>query len=443
MSAKLPPSPSYSRPVAMFRWVSDMPGVIEGGRQLGDVWTFQLMGGVRFVFVSDPKLIEEVFRATDLHHAESAIAAIFGPNSLIMTNDEEHVAKRRLLQPPFQAERVQRYRDTMARICQQEISAWPLRHEFPALPRLNAVGLGVILEVLFGATGGEREAPLRANFESLLTMADSGWRVFYNQLKSARGMKPPGWLLRALRSVDASIGEEIAQARADPQLDQREDVLAELVRARHEDGTEISDAEIRDHLMTLVFQGHRSTVHALGWALERVTRQPEVLEQLQAEAQTSSEKYLDAVVKETLRVRPPFPFVNRTVREPSPIGEYEVPAGTVIALNTYILHRRGDIYPEPDRFRPGRFIDHEPGAYEWIPFGAGGRACIGAGFALLEMKTVLHTIFEQLRLAPTDRPDEKIKRVGVGFAPKDGARITIQERIFGVQPATDAARSTA
>jgi cytochrome P450 len=243
-----------------------------------------------------------------------------------------------------------------------------------------------------------------------------------------RDWKLPKSFLRLREPVDEIVFEEIGRARRDPSLGEREDVVAKLVQSRSDRGEPLTDREIRDHLVTLTFQGHRSTANALAWTLERLTRHPESLEKAEAEAQTDNEDYLDAVVKEALRVRPPFPFVMRTLQAPLPLAEYELAAGMTIALNAYILHRREDEYPEPERFRPERFLERPPRPYHWIPFGGDPRACVGAGFALFEMKIALHRLLQRFRLATTTEPDEKVKKLGVQFSPSRGGRVVLLER---------------
>jgi cytochrome P450 len=387
------------------------------------------MGGATWVFTTDPELIEGVFAADPavLQH-EVLLSPLVGTHSLLTLDEPDHLAVRRQLQPPFHRERVQRHRDLMARICEQEVAGWPLDEPLPLLPRLQTIALNVILSVIFGVTDDAREKSLRTQFAELLEWGASPLRVVWHQQKTLRGWKSPRSFVRLLEPVDAMIFEEIERARRDPRLDERDDVLAMLVQAHREDGGAMTDREIRDHLMTLTFLGHRSTAVALAWALERLTRHPEIVERVRDEALGASEEYLDAVVTETLRVRSPFPFVLRAVKQPYPLGEYELPAGTLIALNTYMLHRREDLYPEPDTFSPERFLEQPPGPYTWIPFGGGMRACIGASFALSEMKVVLRTILQQFQLAPAEERDEEIRRLGVQFSPGSGARVVLRER---------------
>lgn len=430
MATRLPPGPNIPRLLATVKWQRSTPALLEDGQRYGDTWTLRLLGGATWVFTTDTELIKDVFAADPavLHH-EVLLTPLVGKHSLLTLEEPDHSALRSLMQPLFNAEHVQGYRDRMTRICEQELAGWPLHEPLPLLPRLQAIALNVVVGVIFGATGDAREESLRARFAELLQWGANPLHVVWHQQKIMRGWKSPRSFLRLLEPVDAMIFEEIDRARHDPDLEERGDVLAVLLQAHHEDGRAMTDRELRDHLVTLTFLGHRSTGVALAWALERLTRHPEVVERVRAEAQTAGEEYLDAVVQETLRLGSPFPFVARAVKKPYALGEYELPPGTLIALNTYMLHRRADLYPEPDRFLPERFIDKPPGRYTWIPFGGGARACIGASFALCEMKVVLRAILQQFRITPAEQGDEGVRRLGVQFSPSRGARVVLEERL--------------
>jgi cytochrome P450 len=250
--------------------------------------------------------------------------------------------------------------------------------------------------------------------------------------------KYPKSFVRARDRVDEAIFAAVEQTRNDPRLDERDDVLAMLVQARHDDGSPMSDRELRDQLITLLLQGHQSTATALAWALERLMRHPDAFERLRAEAQTGGDEYLDAVVNETLRVRPPVGLVMRMVRRPFQLGEYEIEPGTLIAPCIYLIHRNERLWDEPERFRPERFLEQKPDRYAWIPFGSGERHCIGRSFATTEIKVVLRTIALRTRLAPAEETDEEIVRAGIMFSPSRGARAVLKERM----PAAHAATAT-
>jgi cytochrome P450 family 135 len=401
--------------------------LLEEGQRHGDPWTLRLPGST-WVFTAEPALVKEVFEADPvvLQH-EVLLTPLVGTQSLLTLDEPEHSAVRRLLQPPFQHDRLAAHRDTIRHVCEERLAEWPRDETVPLLPRLLDIALGAVFGVIFDTEGG-RNLTLRGRFAELLEWGANPLRVVLHQQLVLRGRKSPRSFRRLLEPVDALLFEEINRTRHDPRLDERADVVAMLVRALDEGGNPLTDRQIRDHLVTLTFLGHRSTAVALAWAFERLARHPEAIERIREEAETEGEEYVDAVVKETLRLRPPFPFVVRAVKQPYRLGGYDLPPGTMVALNSYMLHRRPDLYPEPESFRPERFLEQRPDPYKWIPFGGGGRACIGAGFALQEMKIVLRTVLERFDLTPAEPGDEGIRRLGVQFSPSNGARVLIQER---------------
>ncbi len=441
MPSNLPPGPRTPGTLNTLKFQRRTTALLEEARErYGHLWTLRLVGGTTFVLVSDPKRIEDVLTADpEVLYGEARLATpLVGEQSVLVAQGQEHAAKRELLQPLFRGEHVQRYRDLMTTICEQELATWPLNEPMPLLPRLQRITLTVVMSAIFGVTGGERQESLRASVHGVLDWGSSPWRMAGHQFKYMRGWGPPKSFLRVLEPVDTQVFEEIERARKDPRLEERDDILALLVQAHHDDGSPMTDGEIRDQLVTLLIQGHTSTANGIAWALERLMRHPEIQNRLRAELEAGSDDYLDAVVKETLRLRPPLPFVMRRVNKPFPLGEYELQPGTMIACNLYILHRRDDLYPEPDLFRPERFLDREPDRFTWIPFGGGGgRGCIGASFALSEVKVVLRTLMRQARLAPVEQRDEAIRRLGVGFTPGQGAEAILLERV----PATGAAQA--
>jgi cytochrome P450 len=219
--------------------------------------------------------------------------------------------------------------------------------------------------------------------------------------------------------------DEIARRRADPDLEDREDILSLLLQARHEDGQPMTDVELRDELVTLLVAGHETTATALSWALERLVRHPAKLERLREEVRAGEDDYLDAVVKETLRLRPVLPLVVRKLTEPVEIGDYLLPEGTRVAPCIYLLHRREDVYPEPHAFSPERFLEQPAGTYTWIPFGGGVRRCLGASFAMFEMKQVLSALVERLEIAAAQPRSERVRRRQITLAPSRGGEVVV------------------
>jgi cytochrome P450 len=224
------------------------------------------------------------------------------------------------------------------------------------------------------------------------------------------------------RAVDEVVYEEIARRRQEPDLAQRDDVFSALLLARDEEGGGLSDHEIRDELLTLLLAGHETTATGLAWTFDLLLHEPRVL----AQASQREERYLDAVVKEALRLRPVIAGVGRVVREePFRLNGYEVPPGVEINPSIRTIHRRGDLYPNPSQFSPERFLASDaPDTYTWLPFGGGTRRCLGASFALMEMRTVIERVLERTALAPVDSRRAKAQFRAITLAPKGGVRVT-------------------
>jgi cytochrome P450 len=233
---------------------------------------------------------------------------------------------------------------------------------------------------------------------------------------------------RNIERINRLIYEEIAARKGARDLDEREDILSLLLQAKHEDGRPMSDRELRDELMTLLVAGHETTATGLSWAIELLARHPAKLERLCAEVAAGDDTYLDAVLKETLRLRPVIALVLRKLVEPMEIGGRLLPAGVSVAPSIYLVHRRPDVYPEPERFRPERFLEHPPGTYTWIPFGGGVRRCLGAAFAEFEMAVVLRELVERRRLSPAGREPEHSVRSTITNVPNRGAEVVAAKR---------------
>jgi len=432
LTPKLPPGPKKSIATNL-KWLREPASFMqESYERYGDVWMLNMHFGTSFVLVSDPDLVKQVFTADPAvvrgGEANAQIGtALMGPHSVILLDEQDHTTARKLLLPPFHGESIERYRDHVAHACEQNLASWPLDTPIELLPRMQAITLSTIMTAVFGVSGPMQER-LKARIADLIAFASSEARMAMMHV-AGRMKRVPRSFLRVRGPFDAVLFEVIDEARRDPRLDERDDILAMLLRTCHEDGSPMSDPELRDVLVTLLMQGHMSTGTALAWALERLTRHPEVLERLRAELEGGSEQYLDAVVKEALRVRPPVSLVMRMVKQPYEIGGYEVQPGMMLSPCVLTLQRRADLYPEPLAFRPERFLDSQTGTYTWIPFGGGQRHCIGRSFAMMEIKVVLRTLALQARLATSNEPDEASTRRGIMLSPKEGARAVLRERV--------------
>jgi cytochrome P450 len=402
--------------------------------QFGDVWMLSIPRAGSFILVSDPKLVKDVFTAdpTVLHagHANLSIGtSLLGAHSVLTLDEEEHTAKRKLLMPQFRSERVAHYHDAMASICEEELATWPLNEEIQLLPRMQSITRRVIMSAIFGVTGGAEQEALGTRIANLLGWGANPLNMIRLHQASQKGKKEPSGFIERRDALEALVYKAINDAKQDPRLEERDDILAMLVQARYDDGTPLSDVELRDHMVTLLIQGHASTATALSWAFERLLRHKDVLDRLRSELENGDETYLDAVITETLRVRPTNPFVMRFVNKPFRLGEYDLDVGTMIAPCIYLLNRNPDVYSEPDRYRPERFLETPPDPYEWIPFGGGDRHCVGRNFATSEIKYVLRTVVLQARLEAVDQEPEAIRKRGILLSPGKGARAVLKERV--------------
>lgn len=433
MSAtQLPPGPSGPRFVNGPRWMFTPTSMMEAAtRKYGDIWSLRLMAGTTMVAISHPELVEKVFTApaSVLQKGSGNLIGLplMGKNSMLLLDEDEAIAMRDVLRPSFASEAIARHRETMGEACEEAITKWPLNQPIELIPLLDELTLNVIIAVLFGVRSGPRRDELRARLKTLFHYGDNQLRIGRMWIGTRRGIAPPKSFLAVRQPVDELLYDEIARARRDPQLGERDDLLAALVQVTPEQaGREMTDEAVRDTLMTMLVQGHASTATAIGWAIERLMRHPDAFERLYVELQTDSEEYLDAVIRETLRIRPPLAMVARQTVETFQLGTYELAPESLIAVLIWQVHHRPDIYPDPERFRPERFLEGSPSRYEWIPFGGGERACIGAGFALAEIKTVMRTLLQRARPTVDDPADEVIKRRRVLYRPGRGARTVLR-----------------
>jgi cytochrome P450 family 135 len=308
------------------------------------------------------------------------------------------------------------------------MAGWPLGRPFRIHESMQAITFEVILAAVFGVEDDARRAALSERLTEVLATARSPFALGMT-VERAQSLPRFRRIARMLTESDEIMFAEIADRRADPELDSREDILSMLVAARFDDGSAMSDAEIRDQLMTLLLAGHETTATALAWAFDLLFRAPDKLERLHEEVTADAGyEYLDAVIKETLRLRPVVPFVGRQLKEPAELGGYDLPAGTDVMPAILLAHTRPDVFPDPYEFRPERFLEDSPETFGWIPFGGGTRRCIGAAFAELEMRVVLSTILRSASLRPATDGPEKVVRRNVTLSPRGGTPAVLVER---------------
>jgi cytochrome P450 family 135 len=421
MDDGLPPGPSLPRLAQVARWLArPVPFAMEQWERFGDAFTVRIEPHP-WVMLADPDAIRDIFTAgPEAAHAGEAneiLRPILGSHSILLLDEREHLRQRKLMLPPFHGERMRRYRDVMREATERSVARWPVGEPFALRPHTQAITLEVILRAVFGVEAGVAAERLSVPLERMLRwFGDPRWVAVV-------GVLGPGHPVvermgrRILDAVDVALYALVAERRAAPDLAEREDVLSMLLLARDADGEPMTDAELRDELMTLLTAGHETTATALAWAVERLVRVPGALERV-----AEDEAYRDAVVKETLRLRPVLPIVLRRLTRDARVGGRDYPAGTTLAPCILLVHRREDVYPDPHAFRPERFLQTPPGTYTWIPFGGGVRRCLGAAFAEEEMRVVLETVARRVRLRP-DGPPELVRRRAITLVPKRGTRV--------------------
>jgi cytochrome P450 family 135 len=395
----------------------------------GDTFTLRLMHVGTLVLVSDPEHVKQVFmgdpRIFLAGQAAEVMRPFVGDNSLLVLDKDAHMTQRKLLLPPLHGERMQAYGRAMEEIAARDINTWPTGIPYRVRPRMQAITLEVILCTVFGVREGARKTELRDSLRACLDLtSDVRFMLPIVALGPSRasGLR---FFRDRIQQFDRLIYREIAERRTAGGLEERDDILSLLIGARHEDGSPMSDREIRDQLLTLLAAGHETTATSLAWAVERLARHPEKLERLREEVEAGSDAYLTATIQETLRLRPVFATVARRLAEPVEIGGNELPAGVTVTPSPYLVHRNPEIYPEPDRFYPERFLKNPPGTYTWIPFGGGTRRCIGASFSQFEMAVVLRELVKRRRIRPAKQKSESIFRRGVVETPRHNAEVIL------------------
>jgi cytochrome P450 len=420
----------------MWQWIArPIPFLTSLSHRYGDFFTVRFVVGP-IVFVADPLVIRQTFRGDpDVFHAGEANATplepLMGRNSVLLLDGPEHMRQRKLMLPSFHGERMQRYGALMEEIAAREIERWPVGQPFGLRPRTQAITLEIIMRTVFGIEDAERLARLS---ERLGAMLDIGMQsralaaIAIPPVRKTIGRRLWKRFLRLRAAADAEIYDEITRRRQATDIEQRDDVLSILLQAHDEDGRPMTDQELRDELMTLLVAGHETTATTLAWAFDLLLRHPAELERLTAEMEAGEgTDYLDAVIKETLRIRPVVPGVVRVLTAPVQLNGFELPAGVRVAPNIYLTHRRPDVYPEPERFRPERFLgDGGPDTYSWIPFGGGIRRCLGASFALYELKIVIPAILRGVQLRAAGTEPERIRRRAITFVPEHDAQVVVE-----------------
>ncbi|MDQ6818558.1 MAG: cytochrome P450 [Actinomycetota bacterium] len=427
----MPPGPRLPRVLQTAGFMFGAPRFLEAcRRRYGNAVTFRTLFDSPFVMLFDPALVKELFQGSSeqLHagEANALLAPVVGQRSVLLLDGAKHLRHRKLMLPSFHGRRLQAYAEVITESADTEIEEWPVGQPFALLPRMQSLTLRVIMRAVFGYRDGAEEQALQ---RALRAMIDPLSRPRGMMLLAALGRFADGAIARrfegARQGVDEILLAEIARRREDPRLGEREDVFSALLVAQDEHGGRLSDQEVRDELVTLLLAGHETTATGLAWTFDLLLHAPAVHTQaLQRDAE-----YLDAVVKESLRIRPVIPAVGRVVRgEPLRLGGYVVPPGVEINPSIRVIQRREELYRDAPAFRPERFLAGDaPDTYTWLPFGGGTRRCLGASFAQMEIRIVLERVLSRCALRAGRRELEKAQLRAITLVPRDGVMV-VQDR---------------
>jgi cytochrome P450 family 135 len=445
-SPALPPGPRAPAAVNMARLVQrPLESLIGWRERYGDACTVKLPVFGVGVYVSDPDAIREMLTGnqSDLHagEANAPLAPVLGDKSVLILDGREHLRQRKLLLPPFQGSAIQNFREVIREVAQAEVDGWREGERFVMRERMRALTFEVIALAVFGVTERERIERLRSALVSVIDMQ----MIFVMPSALRRDLgrfSPWGQFQRRLKAADTLIYEEIGRRRGASDLEDRTDVLSLLLRARDENGEAMSDIELRDELMTMLLAGHETTATGLAFAFDLLMREPRVLARLRDEL-GGEDTYLDAVVTESLRLRPVIDASERTLTKPRTICGWDLPAGIRVYPAIVVVQLREDLYPRPHEFRPERFIEEEATSYSWLPFGGGIRRCIGAALAQAEMAEVIRTVVSRVDLEPMRPGREPVVMRGITLVPRHGTPVQIRSRVsaVGARPRVDSVSS--
>jgi len=408
-------------------------------RRLGEVFRMRtrvVEGGT--VVTSHPDHVKSLFTADPADApsltGESPLRPIVGPNSTLTALGERHMRQRKLLLPSFHGEAVERYTAMIADAAEREIDRWPVGTPFQLAPRMQAITLDVIMGGIFGIEGrperGTPEHQLRQVIRRLVWLSTQPISQIAELLNTGSD-EAVGPTKTALGYLDRATYAVIAKRREAPDLAERTDILSMLLRTTDDEGTPLTDHELRDELLTLVLAGHETTANSLAWTFERLVRTPHAYDWLREAVRSDSDDraaVIDATIHEGMRSRPVIPTIGRRVTVPWQLGEYGVPADTPVLMSILLVHHREDVYPDPFAFLPERFLNRKPGTYEWIPFGGGIRRCLGATLAMAEQRVVLDAVARRTDLVADDPEPERAVHRNVTMIPSRGARVIVRAR---------------
>ena len=398
-------------------------------RRYGNVFTINLPMFGRVVVVAEPELAKQIFTTSpeELGNIQPNLSRLFGSGSVFALDRDDHRRRRRLLAPPFHGKSMKNYESIIEEETLRETAGWPEGQPVATLPSMMRVTLNAILRAVFGADGAELDE-LRRLIPPWVTLG-SRLAALPKPKRTYGRLSPWGRLAEWRRQYDTVIDKLIAAERADPNFEERTDVLALMLRSTYDDGSIMSRKDIGDELLTLLAAGHETTAATLGWAFERITRHPDLLAALVEEADNGGNELRQATILEVQRARTVIDFAARRVYPPVfQLGEWTIPRGHSMLVSISQIHDDPDVFPDPERFDPQRYIGSKPSSFAWIPFGGGTRRCVGAAFANMEMEVVLRTVLRHFTIETTTAPGERWHCRGVAYTPRDGGRIVVRRR---------------
>lgn len=434
-----PPKPRFALVRAIPRVTAAMVGLTDDtvlatvGERFGGVFSYLDTPGLgRVVVATDPQAIKQLYTAKpsaiNTVDGQKVTEIAYGSQSLFLLDGPPHHRLRRILTPPFRGDALEAHRETMTAVLGRAIDALPVGQPFRLLEVLHRATAEIIVRICMGIDDERRLAewvPAMQAFAHIPTSSEASVR----QMTGLLVERPWPAFERARDKADSLLYAEIARRRAAGGLGEADDILAVLLRSTTEDGELLTDVEIRDQLVTLLLAGHETTATTGAWAMERVVRHPEVLRRLTAEAlDGTDDTYAKAVTQETLRTRPPLVAVMRRTVADFELAGYRIPRNTWVITPFRAIHRNPELFPDPDAFRPERFLEQSPPMFGWVPFGGGPHKCLGMHFAMLELKVVLHELLRRVELRAADPRDEKVKVRSITLVPQHGTRLVVTRR---------------
>ena len=415
----------------MRHWFRDPVSFMERNRdRYGSIFSVKLGALKRCALIAEPEAAWQVLSGDPSTFRMGPTNAVFRPvlgeQSVFLLDGEEHKHHRRLLAPSFHPKAVRSYAGLIEEITAREIAGWPIEQPFPLQSPMRRITTESIVRIVVGVCTPDRDAEIRRLVPEMLEIAQNPFALMPQFQREMGGRSPFGKVMEVTRQIDRILIDEIGLRRHLRGDERGSDVLSMLAAAQTHEPAYMSDREIRDEILTLLIAGHETTANALAWAFERLLRHPVVQDRLLAELSSDDDRYLDAVVRETLRQRPILPVTARRLTAETKIGEYTFPRGWTLMPCIYLIHQDAEVFPEPERFQPERFLDDpKPSSRVWIPFGGGSRHCIGSHLALMTIKSVIRVVLSRTMLEADPDP-EPIVRNNMTLAPGHGSMATLR-----------------